>query len=105
MDSCGKKLNKVTESHGKKIISMALAINKELNCEKKLDGFDNLLRDKNRTYAELRPIELPITDPVAATSRNNISGYPIQETDMVDEDPEDVEMPDDTIPENFGRFY
>ncbi|KAG5891014.1 hypothetical protein JTB14_005788 [Gonioctena quinquepunctata] len=81
---------------------MALAINKELNCEKKLDGFDNLLRDKNRTYAELRSVELPITDPVTSTARNNITGYPIREFDMVDEDPEDDEMPgDDTIPEYF----
>ncbi|KAG5865508.1 hypothetical protein JTB14_031713 [Gonioctena quinquepunctata] len=78
---------------------MALAINEKLNFEKKLGGFNNLLRDRNRTHAELRPVELPINDPVASTSRNNISGYPIHETDMVDENPEDVELPgDDTIP-------
>ncbi|KAG5899078.1 hypothetical protein JTB14_028248 [Gonioctena quinquepunctata] len=82
MDSRGEKLNKVTESRGR---------NKELNFEFFLAGFDNLLRDKNRTYAELRLVELPVTDPVVSTFRNNISRYPIQGTEE-DEDPEDVEI-------------
>ncbi|KAG5889142.1 hypothetical protein JTB14_016248 [Gonioctena quinquepunctata] len=68
------------------------------DCEKKLDGFDNLLRDKNHTYAVLRPVELS----VASTFRNDISGYPIRETDMVDKDPEDVKTPGvDNIPEDL----
>ncbi|KAG5880532.1 hypothetical protein JTB14_022747 [Gonioctena quinquepunctata] len=60
---------------------MALALNEELNCEKK-NQMDSIICR-------------------GSTSRNNISGYPIQETDMVDEDPEDVEMPgNDIIPED-----